>query len=140
MLQVASNAHPALKQRQVLKQKLTLRSAAELPFSDFSVAGGKIDLYASLKLNGTKPRRPCLKNTFNPVRDTPEHYMYEYIFYARDAASSALNVEACELDTLNSCDLLVAPVAKLADGMDMSTLEFGGHEWAAVNELCQVVG
>ncbi|KAE8878532.1 hypothetical protein PF010_g30463 [Phytophthora fragariae] len=35
--------------------------------------------------------------------------------------------------------MFVAPVAKLVGEMVMSTLEFGDHEWAAVNELCEVV-
>ncbi|KAE8909585.1 hypothetical protein PF010_g13460 [Phytophthora fragariae] len=58
-------------------------------------------------------------------RDPPEHC----IFPVRDAASTTLNVEVCELDTvlMNPTDLvytyiLMAPVAKLVNDMDMSTL------------------
>ncbi|KAE9043985.1 hypothetical protein PR001_g3268 [Phytophthora rubi] len=94
-----------LQQRQVLDQHLILRSAADLPFSDFSVACCKSDPYVSLKCNSAKPRRPCLKNTFNTVRDPPEHY----ISPVRDATSATLSVEVYELDALNPDDLVYVP-------------------------------
>ncbi|KAE8904204.1 hypothetical protein PF005_g22906 [Phytophthora fragariae] len=133
-----------LKQRQVLDQHSTLRSVADLPSSDFSVACCKSDLYVSLKLNSTKPRRPCLKNTFNTVRDPPEHY----IFPVWDATSAALSVEVHELDALNPDDLVyICIYARSARGQvggqdGHVDTRVGGtrHEWAAVNELCEVVG
>ncbi|KAE9036307.1 hypothetical protein PR001_g8892 [Phytophthora rubi] len=99
--------------------------AADLPLSDFSVAGSKSNPYVSLKLNGTKPHRPSLNNILNPVRDPPEHY----IFPVRDAASATLYV-VYEKDTLNPDDLVCVlespvPTCKFADEMDMSTLECG---------------
>ncbi|GMF11776.1 unnamed protein product [Phytophthora lilii] len=101
---------------------VTLRSAADLPSSDFSLAGGKSDPYVIFKLDGVKHRSPCLKNTLNPVWDPPERY----VFPVPDAASAVLNVEVYDMDTLNPDDLLgtlVVPVAKFADEMDVSTLE-----------------
>ncbi|KAE8905971.1 hypothetical protein PF005_g5136 [Phytophthora fragariae] len=101
---------------------VTLRSAADLPSSDFSLVGGKSDPYVILKLNGVKHRSPCLKNTLHPVWDPPECY----VFPVSDASSAVLNVEVYDMDTLNPDDLLgtlVVPVAKLADEMDVSTLE-----------------
>ncbi|KAE9294192.1 hypothetical protein PF008_g24615, partial [Phytophthora fragariae] len=90
---------------------MKLDSAADLPLSDFSVAGSKSNPYVSLKLNGTKPHRPSLNNILNPVRDPPEHY----IFPVRDAASATLYV-VYEKDTLNPDDLvcvLESPVPTL---------------------------
>ncbi|KAI9986540.1 hypothetical protein PInf_025490 [Phytophthora infestans] len=101
---------------------VTLRGATDLPSSDFSLVGGKSDPYVIFKLNGTKHRSPCLKNTLNPVWDPPEHY----VFPVPDAASAVLNVEVYDMDTLNPDDLLgtlVVPVAKFADEMEVSTLE-----------------
>ncbi|KAE9095058.1 hypothetical protein PF005_g9674 [Phytophthora fragariae] len=115
---------------------MKLDSAADLPLSDFSVAGSKSNPYVSLKLNGTKPHRPSLNNILNPVRDPPEHYIFpvrdppeHYIFPVRDAASATLYV-VYEKDTLNPDDLVCVlespvPTCKFADEMDMSTLEFG---------------
>ncbi|KAE8981935.1 hypothetical protein PF011_g21831 [Phytophthora fragariae] len=97
-----------LKQRQVLDQHLTLRSVADLPSSDFSVACCKSDLYVSLKLNSTKPRRPCLKNTFNTAGSARALHLPRVGRHQRRAQRRA-------------------PVAKSVGKMDMSTLELGGH-------------
>ncbi|KAG6619404.1 putative C2 domain-containing protein [Phytophthora cinnamomi] len=101
---------------------VTLRSAADLPSSDFSLVGGKSDPYVVFKLNGAKHRSACLKNTLNPVWDPPERFVFE----VPDAASAVLNVEVFDHDSLNPDDLLgtlVVPVAKFADEMDVATLE-----------------